>query len=60
MQYVAVNTMPEDYETPLTELFPGRFKDLRIYVPDPYLLILSKLERNRPEGREDVESWWTN
>lgn len=52
--------MPEDYETPLTELFLGRFKDLRIYVPDPYLLILSKLERNSPKGREDVESWLTN
>jgi len=55
LQYVAVNTMPEDYETRLTELFPGRFKNLRICVPDPYDLILSKLERNSPKDREDVE-----
>jgi len=47
--------MPEDYETRLTELFPGRFKNLRICVPDPYDLILSKLERNSPKDREDVE-----
>jgi Nucleotidyltransferase of unknown function (DUF6036) len=55
LQYVAVNTMPEDYETRLTELFPGRFNNLRIYAPDPYDLILSKLERNSPKDREDVE-----
>jgi hypothetical protein len=55
LQYVAVSTMPEDYGTRLTELFPGRFKNLRIYVPDPYDLILSKLERNSPKDREDVE-----
>jgi hypothetical protein len=54
LQYVAVNTMPEEYETRLTELFSGRFKKLRIYVPDPYDLILSKLERNSPKDREDL------
>ncbi len=54
LQYVAVNTMPEDYETRLRELFPGQFKNLRIYVSDPYDLILSKLERNSPKDREDV------
>jgi len=55
LQYVGVNTMPEDYEKRLRELFPGRFKNLRIYVPDPYDLILSKLERNSPKDREDME-----
>jgi Nucleotidyltransferase of unknown function (DUF6036) len=55
LQYVAVNTMPEDYQERLTELFPGRFKNLRIYAPDPYDLILSKLERNSPKDRDDVE-----
>lgn len=54
LQYVAVNAMPEDYQTRLQELFHGRFKNLRIYVPDPYDLILSKLERNSPKDREDV------
>jgi len=42
------------HETRLTELFPGQFKNLRIYVSDPYDLILSKLERNSPKDREDV------
>jgi Nucleotidyltransferase of unknown function (DUF6036) len=55
LQYIPVNTMPEDYEARLTELFPGRLKNLRICVPDPYDLILSKLERNSPKDREDVE-----
>jgi Nucleotidyltransferase of unknown function (DUF6036) len=55
LQYVAVNTMLQDYETRLKELFPRRFKNLRIFVPDPYDLILSKLERNSPKDREDVD-----
>src|SRR5207302_9744193 len=55
LQYVAVNTMPEDYETRLTELFPGRFNKLRICVPDPYDLILSKLDRYSPKDREGVK-----
>jgi hypothetical protein len=55
LQHVAVNTMPEDYRERLTELFPERFKNLRICVPDPYDLVLSKLERNSPKDREDVE-----
>jgi hypothetical protein len=55
LQYVVENKMPEDYETRLKQLFPGRFKNLHIYVPDPYDLILSKLDRNSPKDREDVE-----
>jgi len=26
-------------------MYPGRFKNLHLYAPDPYDLILSKLER---------------
>jgi uncharacterized nucleotidyltransferase DUF6036 len=55
LQYVAVTTMPLNYEDRLAELFPRRFKSLRIYVPDAYDLILSKVERNSPKDREDVE-----
>ena len=43
---VAVMTLPEDYETRLTEMAKGQFKHLRLLVPDPYDCILSKLERN--------------
>ena len=46
--------MPLNYEDRLTELFPRGFEKLRIYVPDAYDLILSKVERNSPKDREDV------
>jgi len=55
LHYLPVNTIPEDYEARLKELFPRRFKNLRIFVPHPYDLILSKLERNSPKDREEVE-----
>jgi hypothetical protein len=55
LHFVQVNTMPEDYEARSVEMFPGRFKRLRLYAPDPYDLILSKMERNSPKDREDVE-----
>jgi hypothetical protein len=55
LQYVGIVTLPEDYEARLAEIFPGRFRNLKILVPDPYDLVLSKLERNTPKDREDVE-----
>jgi hypothetical protein len=33
---------------------PGRFEHLRLYALDPYDLILSKLERNSQNDRDDV------
>lgn len=47
--------MPEDYESRLKEMFPRRFKKLRLLAPDPYDLVLSKLERNSPKDQGDVE-----
>jgi hypothetical protein len=55
LQHVAVATIPEDYESRLTEIFSGRFKRLKIFAPDPYDLALSKLERNSPKDQGDVE-----
>ena len=55
LQYVTVATMPEEYESRLKELFPGRFEKLKILAPDPYDLALSKLERNSPKDQGDVE-----
>ena len=55
LQRVSVTTMPENYASRLTEPFQGRFKNIRILVPDAYDLILSKLERNSPKDREDVQ-----
>jgi uncharacterized nucleotidyltransferase DUF6036 len=54
-QHVAVNSTPENYEERLVEMFPGRFRKLQLYAPDPYDLILSKLERNSLKDRDDVE-----
>ena len=48
-------TMPEDYESRLTEMFPGMSKHLRLFAPDPYDYILSKLERNTSKGRDDTD-----
>jgi len=47
--------MPENYDERLTELFPVHFKNLRLFVPDPYDLVLSKLSRNIERDRQDVE-----
>ncbi len=54
LQHVPSISLPEDYETRLTEMYPGRLKNLHLYAPDPYDLILSKLERNSQKDRDDV------
>lgn len=55
LQHVTVATLSENYEDRLKEMFPGRFTKLRIFGPDPYDLVLSKLERNSPKDQGDVE-----
>jgi len=52
---VGVTNLPEEYATRLTEMFPGTFKNLRLYAPDPYDFILSKLERNEGKDRDDAD-----
>ena len=54
LQHVPMISLPEDYAERLTEIYPGRCENLRLYAPDPYDLILSKLERNSPKDRDDV------
>ena len=53
-QHVAVASLPEKHHERLTELFPERFRNLRMFALDPYDLALSKLTRNSPVDREDV------
>lgn len=53
-QYVAVASLPDSYAERLTELFPGRFRNLRLAALEPHDLALSKLARNSPVDREDV------
>jgi hypothetical protein len=53
-QHFPAISLPEDYESRLSEMYPGRFKNLHLYAPDPFDLILSKLERNSQKDRDDV------
>jgi hypothetical protein len=52
---VAVANLPEEYQARLEEMFPGKFKYLKLLVPDPYDLILSKLERGSGKDRDDAD-----
>jgi hypothetical protein len=54
LQRAGVASLPEGYDERLTELYPGHFKNLRLFVSDPYDLVLSKLTRNADRDREDV------
>jgi hypothetical protein len=54
LRRVSVEDVPEDYSERLGEVFPGKFHHLRLLVPDPYDLALSKLRRNSAKDREDV------
>jgi len=54
-QLVTVTNLPENYEDRLEEMFPGQFKKLRLFAPDPYDLILSKIERNTAKDRDDLD-----
>ena len=51
----AVATLPENYDERLAEVFAGQFRHIRLFVPDPYDLILSKLSRNIQRDREDAK-----
>ena len=55
LQYTGVESMPDHYEERLTELLPGHFRNLHLFVPDPYDLVLSKIGRNIERDRQDVE-----
>ena len=52
---VGVAKVPENYEDRLTKIFPKVFKHLRLLALDPYVLALSKLERNIQRDRDDVK-----
>ncbi len=54
LRRVGVDELPEAYQERLREVFPARFRRLRLFVLDPYDLALSKLTRNSAKDREDV------
>src|SRR6266536_1364320 len=55
LQVVGVAQVPVNYEERLTEMFPGTFNYLRLFVLDPDDLTLTKLERNTQRDRDDVK-----
>lgn len=55
LQHVTVATLPEGYQARLAEVFLGPLGQLRVLALDPYDLRLTKLERNSPKDRADVE-----
>lgn len=55
LDFVAIASVPEDYDQRLTEMFPGTFKHLRLLAFDPYDVALAKLERNIQRDRDDVK-----
>lgn len=52
---VGIALTPENYQDRLTEMYPGAFKNLRLWALDPYDIVLTKLERNTAVDRQDVE-----
>jgi hypothetical protein len=54
VHHAGVATLPDSYDERMKELFPGHFKNIRLFVLDPYDLVLSKPSRNVERSREDV------
>jgi uncharacterized nucleotidyltransferase DUF6036 len=54
IQHVGVATVPENYQERMRELYAGHFKNMRLFILDPYDLVLSKLSRNADRDREDT------
>jgi hypothetical protein len=54
LDFVTVATVPEDYESRLSPLYPGFWSRLRLFVLEAHDLALSKLERNFERDRSDV------
>jgi hypothetical protein len=52
--FVTVVTLPHDYDSRLTPIYPDAFVRLRLLALDAYDIVLSKLERNQRHDREDV------
>ncbi len=55
LQFVGIADVPENYESRLIEICPGEFSKLRLLALDPHDIALSKLTRNSPIDRRDVE-----
>lgn len=54
LDVVTVASVPEAYESRLGALYPGSWRNLRLFVLEPHDLALTKLERNFERDRGDV------
>lgn len=54
LDIVTVATVPEEYESRLSDIFPETFKNLRLKAFERHDLVLAKLSRNSDRDREDV------
>lgn len=54
LDIVTVATVPEDYESRLIDIYPDKFKNLRLRAFERHDLVLAKLSRNGDRDREDV------
>jgi hypothetical protein len=50
-----IQAYPENYEQRLSEMFPGRLQNVRLFAAEAHDLALMKLERNIERDREDVK-----
>jgi hypothetical protein len=50
-----IDAYPEDYETRLTEMYPGQLQHIRLWAPEAHDLALMKLGRNIERDRDDVK-----
>lgn len=55
IHHAAIASLPEDYQERMTELYPGTFKKMRLFVLEPCDLVLSKICRNAERDREDAK-----
>lgn len=55
LQVVRVAMYPQDYESRLVSMWPGRFRRLRLFALEAHDLALTKLERNSEVDRQDVQ-----
>lgn len=55
LHFVSIAEVPDNYESRLTEICSGEFPKIRLLALDPHDIALSKLTRNHPIDRRDVE-----
>lgn len=55
LDYVGVAILPEEYESRLTEVFTGKYTNLRLMAVEAHDLALAKVTRDSPKDRLDIQ-----